>query len=362
MFYHFLYPLKDLFFGFNVFRYITFRSAGAAITAFLISVIFGNFFIRKLYELKIGQRVRKEECPALYQLHRDKEGTPTMGGILIIFSVFVSLLLWGNLTNKFILLTFFVCIWLGTLGFIDDYIKLTKKSSKGLSISAKLFWQLVLGLILGIVLYLDPSFTTGLSLPFFKNVVVNLGIFYIFFVAVVIIGSSNAVNLTDGLDGLAIGCVSMVALTYGVLSYISGHAKISQYLFTPFIPGAGEMAVFCSCLVGAGLGFLWFNSYPANVFMGDVGSLFLGGSIGAAAVFIKKELLLVIVGGVFVAEAISVILQVASFRLRGKRIFKVAPLHHHYQMLGWVESKVIVRFWIISAILALISLAILKLR
>lgn len=362
MLYYLLYPLRHIFFGFNVIRYITFRSAVAAVTAFLISVIFGNFFIKKLYELKIGQRVRKEECPALYQLHRNKEGTPTMGGILIIFAVLLSFFLWGDLTNKFVLLIFFVSVWLGILGFVDDYIKLTKGRSKGLSISAKLFWQIILGVILGIILYLDPSFTTQLDVPFLKKLIIDLGIFYIFFVAIVIIGSSNAVNLTDGLDGLAIGCVVMVALAYAVLSYITGHAVISKYLLTSYIPGVGEMTVFCSCLFGAGLGFLWFNSHPANVFMGDVGSLFLGGSIGAVSVFVKKELLLVIVGGVFVAEAVSVILQVASFRLRKKRIFKVAPLHHHFQILGWPESKVIVRFWIISAILALVSLVTLKLR
>lgn len=361
MFYHFLYPLKEIFFGFNVFKYITFRALGAVITSFLLVLILSPFIIKRLKDLKIGQYIQKDSSP-LYDLHRFKEGTPTMGGVIILLVVLISTLFWADLTNRYILLVISCVIYLGILGFLDDLIKIRRKNPKGLKISQKFLGQILLGLIVGVILYFDKEFSLTLDLPFFKKLVLNLGIFYIFFCAIVITGASNAVNLTDGLDGLAVGCVIMVFLAYGILSYLTGNIKFSQYLFIPYIRGVGELAVFCASVFGAGLGFLWYNSYPAQVFMGDVGSLPLGGALGCVAVFIKKEILLVIVGGIFVLEAISVILQVVFFKLKGKRIFKIAPLHYHFQFLGWSESKIIVRFWIIAVILALMSLTTLKLR
>ena len=364
MLYHLLYSLSASHSFFNIFKYITFRSVLAATSAFLISVIFGRSLINKLIQFKIGQQLRPaQECLDLYKLHSSKAGTPTMGGILILFSIVFSVVLWADLRNKYILMTFLVTLILGAIGFIDDYLKLAKKRSKGLGIAGKFIPQAALGLAVGYFAYRDPGLGAGIDVPFLKSLVLNFGLWYIFFVMLVIVGSSNAVNLTDGLDGLAIGCTIMVALAYSILSYISGHALFSKYLFIPFVAGAGELTIFCAAIVGAGLGFLWFNCFPASVFMGDIGSLALGGAIGTIAVFIKKELLLVVVGGIFVVEALSVILQVGSFRLRkGKRIFKVAPLHHHFQVLGWPESKVIVRFWIIGIILAVLTLATLKIR
>lgn len=362
MFYHFLYPLRDLFFGFNVFRYITFRAAGAAITAFLLCVILGPAVIRKLKELKIGQVIRKEEAIGIYEMHRNKAGTPTMGGLLIVLAVVFATVMWADLNNKYVLLAILSTVWLCAVGFADDYIKLTLKKSKGLTAKSKFIGQIILGVFIGVFIYFDPQIQENLEVPFFKNLVMDIGIFYIFFTALVIVGSSNAVNLTDGLDGLAIGCTIMVALAYTVLSYITGNFRISDYLNITYIPGTGELAVFCAAILGASLGFLWFNSNPADVFMGDTGSLAIGGAIGVVAAFIKKELLLILVGGVFVAEAVSVILQVVSFRFFKKRIFLCAPIHHHFQMKGWGENKVVVRFWIISAILALLSLLTLKLR
>lgn len=361
MFYY-LYQLRDLFFIFNLFKYITFRAAGAAITAFLISVILGPFIISRLKMLKAGQRIRKDEAPGIYPMHKDKEGTPTMGGLLIIVSIVSSTLLWANINNKFIILVLLSVVWLGLVGFIDDYIKLVKKSSQGIAASTKFAGQILLGLFLGLALFLDPRVGDRLDVPFLKDLFINLGIFYILFVICVIVGSSNAVNLTDGLDGLAIGCIIMIALTYTGFSYITGHKNFSDYLKIFYIPGTGELAVFCASIVGAGLGFLWFNSHPATIFMGDTGSLALGGAIGTVSVCIKKELLLFIVGGIFVIEALSVILQVASFKIRRKRIFLMAPIHHHFQMKGWSESKVVTRFWIVAAILALMSLSTLKIR
>jgi len=361
MLYHLFYPLRDIFSGFNVFRYITFRASGAVITSFLISLILVPFIIRRLKALKFGQYIQKDSL-SLYNLHRFKEGTPTSGGIALLLSILISTFLWADLTNKYILLIIFCIIYLGILGFCDDFIKIRKANSKGLKMSQKFLGQLLLGLIVGIILYLDKDFSTKLDFPFFKKIVLDLGIFYIFFCTIVIVGSSNAVNITDGLDGLACGCIIMVSLAYGVLSYLTGNMKFSQYLFIPYIRGAGELAIFCSAIFGGSLGFLWYNAHPAQIFMGDTGSLSLGGAIGCVAIFIKKEILLVIVGGIFVLEAISVILQVASFRIRGKRIFKIAPLHHHFQILGWSESKVIVRFWIIAVILTLMTLTTLKLR
>lgn len=363
MLYYLLYPLRDFFAGFNVFKYITFRSAMAVLTAFFICVIFGSKVIRKLAAWHICAHVRnKEEVHGLYDLHHHKQGTPTMGGLLMVSAIILATLLWADVRNRYIFMSLISIFWLGTVGFVDDYLKLRFKRSKGLSARAKFIGQLILGVVVGVFIYLDAHSSTRLDVPFLKNLSVDLGIFYILFVMVVIIGSSNAVNLTDGLDGLATGCVLMVALSYGILSYLTGHLRFSQYLFIPYIEGVGELTVLCAAIVGACLGFLWFNCYPAAVFMGDVGALALGGAIGLVAVFIKKELLLVIVGGIFVLEALSVILQVASFKLRKKRIFKMAPLHHHFQMMGWPESKVIVRFWIVAVILALFMLTTLKLR
>lgn len=362
MFYHFLYPLHDINSFFNLFRYITFRSAMAATTAFFISLILGPIIIGQLKKLKVGEKINKGDSASLDKLHSLKDGTPTMGGILILIAMIVSVLLWADLTNQLIIRCLLVTVWLGITGFMDDYLKQVKKKSKGLTATSKITSQIILGLILGTILFLDPANSIKLDIPFLKDVSFDLGIFYILFVILVIAGSSNAVNLTDGLDGLAIGNVIMAAVTFSVLSYVSGNIKFSQYLYIPYIEGAGELTVFCASILGAGLGFLWFNCYPASIFMGDVGSLALGGALGAVALFIKKELLLIIVGGIFVLEALSVILQVASFKLTKKRIFKIAPLHHHFQFLGWPESKVIVRFWIIASLLALLTIVTLKIR
>jgi len=342
----------------RILKYITFRSALAAITAFLIMLFFSPALIRKLQSLKVGENVRKKDCPD----HMHKQGTPTMGGILIVLSVIFSTFLWADLTNKYILICMFVCIWLGILGFWDDYLKLRHGHEGCFKKRTKFISQIILGLILGLFVYFDKDLSTRLDIPFLKDFAVNLGILYILFVILVITGSSNAVNLTDGLDGLAIGSVLFVAITYSILCYVSGHLKFSSYLFIPFIQKAGELTILCSSLIGASLGFLWYNCYPASVFMGDVGSLTLGGLIGAISVLIKKELLLILVGIVFVIEAVSVILQVLSFRIRKKRIFKMAPLHHHFEKLGWHESKIIVRFWILGAIFALLTLVTLKIR
>lgn len=362
MLYYLLYPLHRIIFVFNIFRYITFRAAMAAITAFLISLIFGPMIIKILKQLKIGENIRKEDSKKLYELHSQKQDTPTMGGILILLAIFSSLLLWADIFNRYIIIASLVTLWLGLTGFMDDYLKHIRKKSKGLTATTKFTSQFILGLILGIFLFLNPQNSTRLDMLFLKNVSLELGVFYILFVILVITGTSNAVNLTDGLDGLAIGIVIMVALAFSVLSYVSGNIRFSHYLFIPYIPGSGELTVFCTSILGAGLGFLWFNCFPASIFMGDVGSLALGGALGVVALLIKKELLLVIVGGIFVLEALSVILQVCSFRFTKKRIFKIAPLHHHFQFLGWSESKVIVRFWIVASLLALLTLVTLKVR
>jgi phospho-N-acetylmuramoyl-pentapeptide-transferase len=361
MLYHLLYPLKEFWFGLNVFQYITFRAAMASITAFLLSVVIGPFIVKKLALLKVEDSPRKSHVENLYELHKHKAGTPTMGGVIIILSLLVSTFLWARLDNRFIILCMISVLWLGIVGFIDDYIKLIKLKSSGLSATAKFTGQLALGIAIALYLYFDPEISTRLYLPFFKHALINLGIVYILFVIAVIVGTSNAVNLTDGLDGLAIGCVSFIALAYSIISYLTGHIKFSGYLNLYYLPGSGELTVFCACLVGSALGFLWFNSYPATVFMGDTGSLPLGGAIGLVSVLIKKEALLFIVGGIFVAEALSVIIQVMSFRISGRRVFLMAPLHHHFQLLGWPESKIIVRFWIVAVILALFGLATLKL-
>ncbi|MDP8298997.1 MAG: phospho-N-acetylmuramoyl-pentapeptide-transferase [Candidatus Tantalella remota] len=362
MFYYVLYPLRELWFGFNVFRYITFRASMAAVTSFLICVIFGPPIIRRLRKLNIGQYVRKEHVDGISHLLKHKEGTPTMGGILILIAVLVSALLWCRIDNDYVIMVMAGMVWLGVIGFIDDYIKLKNKSAKGIAGVTKLAGQVVLALIIGIFVIKNNAIGSGLYVPFMKNAVVNLGMFYILFVLVVIVGASNAVNLTDGLDGLAVGCVVFISLTYAVVSYVTGNATLAKYLQVFYLPGAGELTVFCAALAGAGLGFLWFNSHPASVFMGDTGSLALGGTIAIISVLIKKEVLLVITGGVLVVESLSVILQVLSFKMRKKRLFLMSPIHHHFQVKGWHESKITIRFWIIAAILALLSMTTLKVR
>ncbi len=362
MFYY-LSGLKDIFFGFNIFRYITFRAAMAGLTTFVLCVILAPWFIRKLKEFKIREVAKRDDCPDLDKFQHSKQGTPTMGGIFILASIVISVALWADLGNHYVLLTMFTGVYLAVLGGVDDYVKLTHRGPKrGLPKRTKLLWEILLGCFVGSYIYFHPGTSTKLDVPFLKNIIFDLGIFYVPFVALVVVGTSNAVNMTDGLDGLAIGSIMMVSLTLAILSYITGHAQFSEYLFIPFVPGAGELTVVCAAILGASLGFLWFNCPPASVFMGDVGSLSLGGTLGMIAVIIKKELLLVIVGGVFVVETLSVIMQILSFKLRRKRIFKMSPLHHHLQLSGWQESQIIIRFWIISIILVIITLMTLKIR
>ncbi|MDP3285030.1 MAG: phospho-N-acetylmuramoyl-pentapeptide-transferase [Desulfobacterales bacterium] len=359
MLYHLLYPLHTTFSVFNVFRYITFRTIYAVLTAFLICFLLGPWVIRRLSRMQIGQYIR-EDGP---QAHLKKTGTPTMGGALIVFSITVSTLLWCNLANYYIWILLLVITGYGAIGFADDYLKQIKKENKGLSALQKFTMQSLLALVVGILIYLCPDFPSTLTFPFFKKFSPDLDLFYILFAALVIVGTSNAVNLTDGLDGLAIGPAIITAVTYMIFAYVTGHVKLAEYLQINYVPGSGEITVFCGAIAGAGLGFLWFNAYPAQVFMGDVGSLSLGAVIGTVAVITKQELLLVIVGGLFVIEALSVIFQVGFFKMtKGKRIFRMAPLHHHFELKGWPEPKVIVRFWIIAIALALISLSTLKLR
>ncbi len=362
MLYQFLYPLREYFFGFNVFRYITFRAAMAGITAFVITLLIGPWMIRFLSRLNLKQTIEREGFSALYKEHAGKEKVPTMGGLMILGSVLISTILWMDLKNRYVWLSLMIMTWLGLVGFVDDYLKLAKKDSKGLTALNKFVGQTLVGIGVGVFLYFDSPVWRDVAVPFAKSWFIVLGPAYIFFVALVLTGASNAVNLTDGLDGLAIGCTLMIALAYGAISYMTGHAAFSHYLQIPYIAGAGELAVFCTVLFGAGMGFLWFNSHPANVFMGDVGSLSLGGALGAVAIFTKKELLLVIVGGIFVMEAISVILQVGSYKIRKQRIFRMAPIHHHFQLGGLKETKVVIRFWIISILLSLLGLTTLKLQ
>ena len=359
MLYHLLYPLHTTFSVFNVFRYITFRTIYASLTAFLLCFLLGPWMIRKLSEMQIGQYIR-DDGP---KTHLDKAGTPTMGGTLILLSVVVSILLWSDLTNYFVWITLFVVVGYGLVGFLDDYLMLVKKRSKGLSVRSKLMFQALIALLAGFLVYASPDFSTQITIPFFKNVSPDFGWGYIIFAAFVIVGASNAVNLTDGLDGLAIGPVIIAATTYMIFAYVAGHVKISNYLQINYVSGSGELAIFCGAIAGAGLGFLWFNAYPAQIFMGDVGSLSLGAFLGIVAVITKQEILLALVGGLFVIEALSVIFQVSFFKMTsGKRIFRMAPLHHHYELKGWPEPKVIVRFWIIAIALALLAMSTLKLR
>ena len=358
---------NDLLKALNVFSYITFRAICAGITAFLISVIFGNFVIRKLISLKFGQPIRTAaEVHKLHELHGSKKGTPTMGGILLIGSIVISTLLWAKPENPFVWLVLFSAVFLGGIGFYDDWLKVTKKSSDGISSRLKFFLQCLLAGIFTLFFLTNPKLSAmaqQLFVPFFKEpLVLGMGVLTFIFYLLVIVGTSNAVNLTDGLDGLATGCTATVAATYAVLVYVAGNIKTATYLQVPFVPYAGELAVLCVALLGACLGFLWWNAHPARVFMGDTGSLAIGGMLGAVAICCKQELLLVIVGGVFVMEAMSVILQVASFKTTGRRIFKMSPIHHHFELSGWKENTVIVRFWIISVLFALLGLATLKLR
>lgn len=361
MLYHLLYPLKDYFFAFNVFRYITFRAAYATVTALLISFVLGPRMIRWLTSMQIGQRVRPDVPPS----HSKKEGTPTMGGVLIIGAILIPTLLWANLKNPYIQLVLVVTVWIGIIGFWDDYLSVIKRRDKGLVGRYKLIGQLSFGAVLGIFLYLSPlvqEHATGTAIPFFKNTYIDWGVFYIPFVMLVVTGTSNAVNLTDGLDGLATGATAFSFLAFAILAYLAGHAIFADYLNIMFQPGSGELTVYCMSVVGAALGFLWFNTHPAKIFMGDTGSLAIGGALGTIAVLLKRELLLLIVGGIFVIEAASVIIQVLSYRYRGKRVFRMAPLHHHFELRGWSEEQVVVRFWILSALLLLLGMSTLKLR
>ncbi len=361
MLYHLLFPWHEVWSVFNVFRYITFRTAAAVVTALILSLLLGPWLIRTLRRFSVGQNIR-ELGP---QSHLVKAGTPTMGGLLILFAVLTSTLLWANLGNPFVWIAVGVTAAFGLIGFLDDYIKVARHRNLGLTSRAKLLLQTVVGTATALALLTLPEvhgFEPTLTFPFFKQFVLNLGWLYVPFVALILVGVSNAVNLTDGLDGLAIGSILIAAATYAIFTYIAGHSLVAAYLQVTPIPGAGELSVFCGALVGASLGFLWFNSHPAEVFMGDVGSLALGGAISIVAVLCKQELLLVLVGGLYVIEAGSVIIQVASFKLTGKRVFRMAPLHHHFELRGWQEPKIIVRFWILAVLFALLSLSTLKLR
>lgn len=360
MLYNLLYNLHDWFSPFNVFRYITFRTALAVITAMFFSFVLGPWMIKKLRRLSLTQHIRDDGPKA----HMEKAGTPTMGGVLIILCIIISLFMWGDLKNIYIWTMIVALLGFGTIGFFDDYLKIIRKSHRGLRAYQKFGLQIILALLLGIFLYMNPKdpYNDVLSIPFFKKWFFDLGWIYIPFSVLVIVGSSNAVNLTDGIDGLAIGLVAVAILANAVLVYISGHKGLAQYLQVLYIPGTGELTVFCGAMFGAALGFLWYNSYPAEVFMGDVGSIGLGGALGTLAVITKHEIVLAVVGGIFVIETLSVIMQVMSFKLTGRRIFKMAPIHHHFELKGWPEPKIIVRFWIIGIMLALLSLATLKVR
>ncbi|MBW2093900.1 MAG: phospho-N-acetylmuramoyl-pentapeptide-transferase [Deltaproteobacteria bacterium] len=343
----------------NVFRYITFRTILSALTALLICFIFGGWIIRRLRALQVGQYIRDDGPPN----HKKKQGTPTMGGCLIIPAVILGTLFWAEPANRYVWTVVFVALSFGVIGFVDDYLKVSRKNSKGLRVVIKFSLQALAALVVAVFLFHDPGLSTRLNLPFLKTIHPDLGLGYIPFVLIVIVGSSNAVNLTDGLDGLAIGPVTIAFATYLAFAYLAGHAKIASYLQIPYVPGAGELSVICGAVVGAGLGFLWYNAYPADVFMGDVGSLSLGAILGTVALITKQEIVLVLVGGLFVFEALSVIFQVAYFKITGgHRIFRMAPIHHHFELKGWAEPKVIVRFWIIAIILALLSISTLKLR
>jgi phospho-N-acetylmuramoyl-pentapeptide-transferase len=358
--YHLFEALTDDYSFFNVFHYLTLRAILGVLTALAISFVIGPVMIRTLTMIKFGQTVR-DDGPAT---HIAKAGTPTMGGALILAAVFIATLLWADLTNRFIWVVLFTTAAFGAIGWADDYRKIVSKNPRGIGAKQKYLWQTLAGLAAALFLYYTAKIPaeTQLFLPFFKNIAIDLGPWFILFAYFVIVGSSNAVNLTDGLDGLAIMPTVMVAAALGVFAYVIGHIKFAGYLGFPYIHGVGEVLIFCGAIAGAGLGFLWFNTYPAMVFMGDIGALALGAALGVVAVAVRQEIVLFIMGGLFVMETVSVMLQVASFKLTGKRIFRMAPLHHHYELKGWPEPRVIVRFWIISFILVLIGLATLKIR
>ena len=361
----FLYQFKSYFFGFNVFRYITVKSALAAVTALLFSLIVGPHIIRLLQNYQIGEKIRSDGPES----HQKKSGTPTMGGLIIMVSIIIGVVLWADPTNIYVILIFFIAIGMALVGFIDDYLKTVKGLKKGLVSKYKLLGQITLGVLLGAIIYLHPFFEgihSNTSVPFFKNLEIDFGVVYIIFVVFVVTGTSNAVNLTDGLDGLAAGLCGITFLSFAGMCYITGNVNFSDYLNIIYLPGAGELTVFCMAVVGASIGFLWYNTHPAQIFMGDTGSLALGGALAAVAILIKKELLLVIIGGVFLFEVISVIIQSFYFKYtrkkygEGKRIFMMAPIHHHFELKGWHESTVVVRFWIIGILLSLLSLTTFK--
>ena len=367
MFYYLLYPLREIFFGFNVFGYISFRAVGAALTALIISFLFGPKIIRILKSRQIGETIRLDGPES----HLKKEGTPTMGGIIVLLAVILPTFLWAKLTDKHIQLILLATMWMGAIGFLDDYLKVIKKYPRGLIARYKMIGQISLGLIVGSILFYYPDssqFATSISIPFVANGSIDISWFYIPLVILVITGTSNAVNLTDGLDGLATGLVAIATLVFGAIAYATGRLDYSDYLNIIYLPGTGELFIFCLALIGACIGFLWFNANPAKVFLGDTGSLAVGAALGTLAVLLKKEILLFIIGGVFVAESLSVMLQVYYFRYTkkkygdGKRMFRMAPLHHHFELLGWPENHVVVRFWIMGILLALISLTTFKIQ
>ncbi len=361
MLYYLLEPYSDSWIGVNVIRYITFRSASAAVLALLISLFVGSWIIKKLQEMQIGEEIRIEGPES----HMSKRGTPSMGGLIILISVIVPTLLFAKIGQTNILIVLLVTVVLGIIGFIDDWLKIIKKYPKGLIGRYKLLGQIVLGLIVGCVVYFFPEVPaerSSTTLPFFKNAELTFGLFYIPIIAFIITATSNSSNLTDGLDGLLTGLTAIAAAAFAAIAYVTGHAVFSDYLNILFLPQAGELAVFCAALFGAALGYLWFNSYPAQVFMGDTGSLALGGAIGAVAILAKKELLLLLICGVWVIESLSVIIQVFVFKRTGKRVFRMAPIHHHFELKGWPEPKVVVRFWIIGILLALLTLTTFKIR
>ena len=358
MLYHLLVPLSDSISLFNVFRYLTFRSIGAALTALLIAFLVGPVLIRLLEDRQVGQTIR-EDTP---DRHQAKTGTPTMGGVLILLALIFSTLLWSEWTNPFVWVVVFVTAGCGLVGFADDYLKAVHKSPEGLRARTKLGWQLAIATVAAVALHMLPGFDSQISVPLFKDFHPNIGWLYVPAIVVFVAGFSNAVNLADGLDGLAIGPTLVSAGVIGLFSYAVGNSVIAEYLELKYVESAGTLAIFCASMMGAGLGFLWFNTYPASVFMGDTGALALGGALSTIAVIIRQEVVLVIAGGIFIVELFSVIVQVVSFKWTGRRVFLMAPIHHHYELKGWPEPQIIVRFWIVSVILGLVSLALLKLR
>jgi phospho-N-acetylmuramoyl-pentapeptide-transferase len=361
MLYHILFPLRTELSVLNVTGYITFRTAAASLSALAISLLLGPWLIRKLQAFQVGQIIRQEGPTS----HRAKAGTPTMGGLLILAGALVPTLLWADLTNVYVWVAILTTVAFGAIGFADDYLKIVRRDHHGLRPRYKILWQAFAATLVGLLLLAlaqNGLYNTRLIFPFFKNLIPDLGYWYLPFTVFVLVGWSNAVNLTDGLDGLAISTFAIAATTFTALSYVTGHRELAEYLLIVRFPGVGELTIFCGALVGAALGFLWYNAYPAEIFMGDVGSLSLGAALATVAILIKQELLLIIVGGVFVVEAVSVMLQVGSFKLTGKRVFRMAPIHHHFELIGWSEPKVIARFVIVAIVFALFSLTTLKLR